>query len=134
MAMLEPGDEGLFHKQLGELAHVQLRLLAQVGPLSRNQLARNAIKVGGVSGFSSLNEGVELANAALRVLVAKSFVNEKRSLFTITQSGHDALERFPNGFSPLFVQSELLSFDESEAAPVEQGWVVLKSKPSRRKR
>ena len=134
MFMLKPGDEGLFDKQVGELAHVQLRLLAQMGPLSKNELARNAIEVEGASSYSSLKEGVKLANAALGVLAVKSFVNEKRNLFTINQSGHNALERYPNGFSPLFVQSELLSFDESTVTPVERGWGGLRNKISRGKR
>lgn len=46
--MLEPGDAGLFDRQLGELAHAQLRLLSRLGPLSRNDLAHKATEAEGV--------------------------------------------------------------------------------------
>jgi hypothetical protein len=132
--MLEPGDAGLFDKQLGELAHVQLSLLTQFGPLSRNQLARQAIQVDGVLSDSISKNGLEMANAALRALHAKGFVNEHHNLFRITPSGQDALERYPDSFSPLFIQRELLSFEESKVTPVTRGWGGLKTKLSRRKR
>ena len=62
--MLEPEDAGLFDKQLGELAHVQLRLLAHLGPLSRNHLARKAIEADGVTSHSTSTAGLKMANAA----------------------------------------------------------------------
>ena len=132
--MLEPGDAGLFDKQLGELAHVQLRVLSQLGPLSMNQLARNAVEANRVASHSTSISSLKMANAALRALSAKGFVDEQRKLFSITRSGQDALERYPDSFSPLFIERELLSFDESKATPVTPGWGELKSKLSRRKR
>ncbi len=132
--MLEPGDAGLFDKQLGELAHVQLRLLAQLGLFSRNDLARKATEAEGLDSNSNPNSRLKIANAALRALNSKGFVDEQRKLFSITRSGQDALERYPDSFSPLFIQRELLSFDESKVAPVTRGWGVLKGKQSRRKR
>lgn len=133
-SMLEPGDAGLFDKQLGELAHVQLRLLAQLGPSSRNHLARKANEADGVAGNSDSNSTPKMANAALRALSAKGFFDEQRKLFSISQSGQDALERYPDSFSPLFIQRELLSFDESKVTTVTRGWGGLKNKLSRRKR
>lgn len=132
--MLEPGDAGLFDKQLGELAHIQLSLLAQLGPLSRNHLARKANEAENGPSPSNSTSGLKMANAALRALSAKGFVDEQRKLFSITQSGQDALERYPDSFSPLFIQRELLSFDESKVSPVTRGWDGLKSKLSRRRR
>ena len=132
--MLEPGDAGLFDKQLGELAHVQLSLLSQFGPLSRNQLARKAIQVDGVLSYSTSNNGLKMANAALRALDAQGFVDEQSNLFSITSSGKDALERYPDAFSPLFIQRELLRFEESKVTPIGRGWGGLRSKLSRRKR
>ena len=132
--MLEPGDAGLFDKQLGELAHVQLSLLAQLGPLSRNHLARKATEAENRPSHSTLTSGLKMANAALMALSAKGFVDEQRNLFSITRSGQDALERYPDSFSPPFLQRELLSFDESKVTPVTRGWGGLKGKLSRRKR
>lgn len=132
--MLEPGDAGLFDKQLGELAHVQLRLLVQLGPLSRNHLARKATEAEVVTGHSTSSSGLKMANAALRAVYAKGFADEQGKLFSITRSGRDALERYPDYFSPLFIQRELLSFDESKGTPVTRGWGGLKSRLSRRKR
>jgi hypothetical protein len=132
--MLEPGDAGLFDDELGELAHVQLRLLTQGGPMSRNHLARKAVKAAGESRNSSPAGGLKMANAALRALCVKGFVDERKNLFTVTESGQDALERYPDNFSPLFVSRELLNFEEPTVASVNRGWGGLKNKLSRRKR
>lgn len=134
MHMLEPGDAGLFDRQFGELAHVQLRLLTQLGPLSRNHLARKAIEADGAASHPISTSGLKMANAALRALSAKGFVDEQRKLVSITRSGQDALERYPDSFSPLFLQKELLGFDESRVTPVTRGWDGLRSKLSRRRR
>lgn len=120
--MLEPGDAGLFDKQLGELAHIQLSLLAQLGPSSMNHLARKAIEAVGVTSHSASTRDLKMANAALRALSSKGFVAEHRKLFSITRSGQDALERYPDSFSPLFIQQELLNLEGSTASPVTRGW------------
>jgi len=85
--MLEPGDAGLFVKQLGELAHVQLTLLTQVGQLSMNDLARKANPAKGDAGHSPTKAELKMVNAALRALVSRGFVDERKKLFSISKTG-----------------------------------------------
>lgn len=133
-SMLEPGDAGLFDKQLGELAHVQLGLLLRDGPSSMNQLARSSITGLESSLVTTTKARLRLANASLRVLVSKGFVEENHQVFRISQRGIDALERYPDEFSPLFVQRELLVTSETHESPIKSGWGNLRGKLSRRNR
>ena len=133
VSMLEPGDAGLFDKQLGELAHVQLTLLMQVGQLSMNELARKASSPKEDAGHSPTKAELKMANAALRALRSKGFVDDRQNLFSITKTGQDAPERYPDQFSKLFVQRELLEISGDVEKPVKSGWGALRHAISRRR-
>jgi hypothetical protein len=74
-----------------------------------------------------------MANAALRALDSKRFVLFNLKHYQVTERGLQALERYPDSFSSLFVQRELLAASNYDQAPVQPGWGGLMNKKSRRR-
>jgi hypothetical protein len=132
--MSQSGDSEVFDEKLGRLAHIQLRLLQIKGPATLQALATQAIELvdDGTSNLT-LKESLKMANAALRALDSKRFVIAHMRHYQATQKGLQALERYPDSFSSLFVQLELLAAPNYDQVPVQSGWGGLMNKKSRRR-
>ena len=128
-------DSEQFDAELGILAHCQLQSLKHNGRMTMNALAKRALELPlDASSHLSSNPTLSMANAALRVLANKGFVREKLSYFEITPSGLHALERYPDSFSKLFVERELLNPSETRTPVVSSGWKAFRRTQSRRER
>jgi hypothetical protein len=134
MSMLQSGDSEVFDEKLGRLAHIQLRLLQTKGPATLQALATQAIELvdDGTSSLT-LKEASKMANAALRALDSKRFVLFNLKHYQVTERGLQALERYPDSFSSMFVQRELLAASNNDQIPIQSGWGSLMNKKSRRR-
>lgn len=98
---------------IAKLAHATLLLLREGKDRTRFELGRFAseysTRANSVSGQGSGLYKPKNANVALKHLVDHGFVDETNKRFRATPKGLQALERYPDVFSALFVQRELLS-------------------------
>jgi len=132
--MLQSGDSEVFDEKLGRLAHIQLGLLQTKGPATLQALATQAIELvdDGASNLT-LKEASKMANAALRALDSKRFILVHLQHYQVTEKGLQALERYPDSFSSMFVQRELLAASNNDQTPIQSGWGGLMNKKSRRR-
>ncbi|MEY4989916.1 MAG: hypothetical protein RIS08_142 [Actinomycetota bacterium] len=97
---------------MARLAHSTLLLLREGDSKSKFELGRFASEHCRLKDSSSGTDGslltLQLANVALGHLVRAGLVKESQRKFSISESGIYALERYPDVFSTLFVQRELL--------------------------
>jgi hypothetical protein len=98
---------------VAKLAHSTLLLLAEGEAKSKFELGRFAAKHSaarvGVSSEDSSLLTPKVANVALVHLQKTGFVIENQKKFEISAKGLNAIERYPDVFSSLFVKRELLS-------------------------
>jgi hypothetical protein len=98
---------------VGRLAHSTLLLLKEGEAKSKFELGRfaseHATLKESTSGLDAYLLTAKVANVALGHLVKAGFVTESKKKYSIAESGLDALERYPDVFSPLFVQREMLA-------------------------
>lgn len=101
-----------WQRAMGRLAHSTLLLLQEGGSRTKFELGRFASEYSsGKEGPTGLDKSLlttKLANVALGHLVKAGFAAESKNMYGVTESGLDALERYPDVFSPLFLQRELL--------------------------
>lgn len=101
-----------WERAMGRLAHSTLLLLRDGGSRTKFELGRFASEhSAGKESAAGLDLSLlttKLANVALGHLVKAGFAAESQKKYNITGSGLDALGRYPDVFSPLFVQRELV--------------------------